>query len=86
MDTKPFIITVIITNLCFICLHIHKYNAIADLTDTKKQLQIELTNVNQQKSQLQQELDILHDKKIVTQYAQKYLHMRPITQRQERRL
>ncbi len=84
MNTKPLIITIIAANLCFIVLHVHKYNTIIELHHTQQQLQKELTQLQQKKGQLQQELTLLQDTKAITQYVQKHLHMKPITQRQVR--
>jgi len=86
MNTKPFIITIIVANLCFIVLHIHKYNAIAELNNTNEQLRKELTQLQHQKGLLSQELALLQDTKTVMQFAQKQLHMRPVAQWQERKL
>lgn len=86
MHRRTFIITVIVTNIAFILLHIHKYNVVTELTYCKQRYEKEFAQLIKQEDNLQQELCALHDKKTVTRYAQKYLHMTPITIGQMRKL
>ncbi len=79
MKRKSFISIIVISNICFIVLHIHKYNAITELMYTKQQYEKEFTLLTEHELKLKQELAGLQDKKIVMHYAQKYLNLYPIT-------
>ncbi len=85
MKRRTFITTVILVNVGFLLLHIHKYNAITELSYTKQRHEKELNQLSKQEQTLQQELCELHDKKTVVRYAQKYLSMMPVTLKQIRK-
>ena len=86
MKKRTFIATVIVVNVSFLLLHIHKYNAMTELSYTKQRHEKECNQLAKQKQTLQQELCELHDKKTVTHYAQKYLSMMPVSLQQMRKL
>jgi peptidoglycan hydrolase CwlO-like protein len=86
MHRRTFITTVVLSNLLFILLHIHKYSVFNELHYRKQRYEKELTQLEKQRDNLQQELCALHDRKTVTRYAQKYLHMSPIAIGQLRKI
>lgn len=86
MHRRTFLTTVIITNILFILLHIHKYSVLNDLHYRKQRYEKELAQLVKQEDNLHQELCALHDRKTVTRYAQKYLHMAPVSIGQMRKI
>jgi peptidoglycan hydrolase CwlO-like protein len=86
MHRRTFISTVVLSNILFILLHIHKYSVLNELHYRKQRYEKELTQLSKQGDNLQQELCALHDRKTVTRYAQKYLHMAPISIGQMRKI
>lgn len=75
---RLLLLIVVISNISFIILHIHKYNTIAQLNDLKQNHQLSLAALTQQKDSLAQELCDLHDRKTIMRYAQQYLDMAPV--------
>ncbi len=86
MHRRTFISTVILSNILFILLHIHKYSVFNELHYRKQRYEKELAQLEKQQEGLQQELCALHDRKTVTRYAQTYLHMAPISIGQMRKI
>ncbi len=86
MNRRAFITTVIVSNVCFLLLHIHKYNAMTELSYTKQRHEKELQQLTKQEQTLRHELCDLHDRKTVTRYAQKYLAMVPMSLQQMKKI
>ncbi len=86
MKRRTFITTVILVNVGFLLLHIHKYNAMTELSYAKQRHEKELNQLGKEEQTLRQELCELHDRKTVTHYTQKYLSMMPVTLQQMRKL
>lgn len=85
MKRKSFISIIVMSNICFILLHVHKYNAITELMYTKQHYDKEFTLLTEQELKLKQELAGLQEKETVMRYAQKYLNLNPITLGQMRK-
>jgi cell division protein FtsL len=86
MSQRNFIITVILVNVTFVLLQIDKRMRSTRLIYRKQALEQELANLTKRHDQLQQELCCLQQHDTVKRYAARYLHMRPITLRQLKKI
>lgn len=87
MATKrTFIITVMITNILFIFIILHKQHAHTKLAGSIDRHKDELIALKKQVDALQHELNNLQNLSIIKAYAKKYLKMSPITPHQLRKI
>lgn len=86
MNKRTFLVTVIVSNLAFVLILLHKRNALTEMLYTKQRGEQELQILAKQEHALQHELCSLQDRTTVKTYAQTYLHMSPVTLTQMRKL
>ena len=86
MNKRTFLVTVIVTNLAFVLILLHKRNALTEQLYTKQRHEHELQILAKQEHTLQHELCCLQDRTTVKTYAQTYLNMSPVTLTQMRKL
>lgn len=86
MSKRTFLIGVIISNLSFVLILLHKRNAITEQLYTKQRYEHELLMLAKEEHALQHELCNLQDRTTVKTYAQTYLHMTPITLTQMKKI
>ena len=86
MKRNRFLTAVIVANIGFILLQIHKRNKVTELLYEKQRLEQQFEVVSKQVNELQQELCALQDRKNVKTYAQKNLKMSPITLTQMKKI
>ncbi len=78
MKKNRFLTIVIVTNIGFILLQIHKHNKVTELLYEKQRLEQQLETINKESNELKQELCALQDRQNVKKYAQKNLQMSAI--------
>lgn len=86
MYQRKFIVTVILVNVAFVLLQIDKRMRSTRLIYRKQALELELATISKKHNQLNQELCSLQQHDTVKRYAARYLHMRPVTLRQLRKI
>jgi hypothetical protein len=79
MKKRTFLITVILTNVMFVILLIHKRSTITGLMYKKQRYEQELHLLAKQENELTHELCNLQDRNTVKTYASTYLNMSPIS-------
>jgi cell division protein FtsB len=78
MKKQTFLITVVLTNVIFILILLHKRNAVNEELYTKQRYEEELHNLTKLEDTLRHEISGLQDRHTVKTYAQTYLRMAPI--------
>ena len=86
MNKRTFLVTVILTNLSFVLILLHKRNALTEQLYTKQRYEQELHTLAKEEHALQHELCNLQDRTTVKTYAQTYLNMSPITLTQMKKI
>ncbi len=86
MKNRTFLITVIVSNIAFVILLIHKRSTVTELMYKKQRHEQALNFLAQKESKLKHELCSLQDRNTVKTYASKYLGMSPISIAQMKKL
>lgn len=86
MKNRSFLITVILSNIVFVILLIHKRSTVTELMYKKQRQEQTLQQLCQKESKLKHELCYLQDRNTVKKYASKYLRMSPVSIGQMRKL
>ena len=86
MNKRTFLVTVILTNLAFVLILLHKRNTLTEQLYTKQRHEHDLHILAKEEHTLQHELCFLQDRTTVKTYAQTYLNMSPIALTQMRKL
>jgi cell division protein FtsB len=86
MSKRTFLVSVILTNLAFVLILLHKRNAVTEELYTKQRYEQELHLLAKQEHALQHELCNLQDRNTVKTYAQTYLNMSPVTLAQMKKI
>ncbi len=86
MKNRTFLITVILSNITFVILLIHKRSAVTELMYKKQRQEQALNLLAQKENKLKHELCNLQGRPTVKAYAKKYLGMSPISIAQMKKL